>query len=773
MKMRNFISLVLLLLPEVLWGSIVTGHVVDTDNIPIEFADVVVMNDTTFITGSTTDAYGLFTIEYAQGANNVLISKTGYESVQLPLNQSTDLGKVIMKQATLMLDEVVVTGNLPITQLKGNTLVTKVQNSVLSKMGSAYDVLTHTPMVTGINGELNVLGRGIPTIFINGREVRNQSDLQQLKSEDIQSVELITNPGASYSSEINSVIKIKTRPPKGDGFSLDVTEKTTMWSYVRNSIDLNMRYRHNGLDIFGDIDLYDGNRKYDDINEMTTYSKDTFFQSLWNTSVLTTHSIFGKLGFSYSISTNHSFGAYFQHGQSKSKNEGHLDSQSNIFRDNSIAQLENISSTYNTSSRRFPSQEANAYYNGSFGKLSIDFNADYLQGRNATNEVRQDYSMGSDLKDRNVISDGVTKNSLIAEKLIVSYPVWKGDLEIGEEYTSSKLAYNYFYEGAPIENSFTDIRENNFATFASLSQVFGKWNISIGLRYEHANFVYSDELLPERSLSRKYSDMFPSLSVSTKIGKVRLSLDFTNKMKRPSYRKLDGGVNYVNRYVYQGGNPLLRPSKIYNLQAMGMWRNFYTILMYNHELDAVFNTTKNYGEDPLVKILTFMNVPHYQYLQCLFGARLAFGCWQPNPELGIFKQFCSLDYKGVNASFNKPMYSFTLDNVFSLPNDWQIGADLWFYSAANSQNCYIKPTQQISLSIRKSFFDENLVVQLKAVDLLDRASNKVTIYSGDIQSYMYNHHEPRNITLSVRYSFNKSKSKYKGTGAGKNEKRRM
>ena len=155
------------------------------------------------------------------------------------------------------------------------------------------------------------------------------------------------------------------------------------------------------------------------------------------------------------------------------------------------------------------------------------------------------------------------------------------------------------------------------------------------------------------------------------------------------------------------------------------------------------------------------------------GARLTLGCWQPNPEIGIFKQFCSLDYKGVNTAFNKPMYSFTLDNVFSLPNDWQIGADLWLYSAANSQNCYIKPTQQISLSIRKAFLDENLVIQLKAVDLLDRASNKVTIYSGDIQSYMYNHHEPRNITLSVRYSFNKSKSKYKGTGAGKNEKRRM
>lgn len=103
----------------------------------------------------------------------------------------------------------------------------------------------------------------------------------------------------------------------------------------------------------------------------------------------------------------------------------------------------------------------------------------------------------------------------------------------------------------------------------------------------------------------------------------------------------------------------------------------------------------------------------------------------------------------------------------------KIGADLWFYSAANSQNCYIKPTRQISLSLRKSFFNDNLILQLKAVDILDRATDKVTIYSGDIQTYMYNHREPRNINFTIRYIFNKARSKYKGTGAGKTEKRRM
>jgi len=54
--------------------------------------------------------------------------------------------------------------------------------------------------------------------------------------------------------------------------------------------------------------------------------------------------------------------------------------------------------------------------------------------------------------------------------------------------------------------------------------------------------------------------------------------------------------------------------------------------------------------------------------------------------------------------------------------------------------------------------------------VLDIGSDKVTIYSGDIQNDIYNHHEPRNIVFSVRYVFNKSRLKYKGEGAGKAEK---
>ena len=765
--------LCVLLLPVTVSGKAVTGRVVDYNDQPIMYANVVLMNDSTYITGTTTDESGFFSVDNGQSAKTVKISKVGFEDLETSITTSGDLGTIVMKEAGIILDEVIVNGSIPKTQLKGSVMVTKVHNSVLAKMGNAYDVLTHTPMVTGINGELHVFGRGIPTVYINGRKVHDRSELQQLKSEDIQSVELISNPGASYSSEINSVIRIKTLPPKGEGFGLEVNEAVSIWSYARNTFDLNMRYRNNGLEVFGNLNLYDGKRKYEDINEMTTFRSKIFVQSLCNASVLTTDNLFGKIGFSYTLSPKQSFGGYYRIGSSRYHNDGHLETQCGTIDDDPSSKYERFSSLYLSSSKFFPSQEANAYYNGNFGELKIDFNADFVHNHNESDDTHSDYPFGETTTDRNVLSNGLTKNRLLAEKLVISHPVWKGNIEIGEEYSESKLSYKYSYEGAPIENSSTKINENNIAVFANLSQTFGKWNVSLGLRYEYVGFEYTDEFSPESHISRSYSNLFPSLSVNTKINKVRLSFDFTNKMKRPTYRKLDGKVKYVNKFVYQGGNPLLKPTRIFNLQAMSMWKNFYAVMLYAHELDAVFNTTRSYSEYSSAKVMTFINVPHYQYLQFTLGTQLSFGCWQSTPEIGVFKQFCSIYYKGLLTTFNKPLYSFTLDNVFSLPNDWQIGADIWLYSAANSQNCDIEPTQQLSLSLRKSFFNESLVLQLKAVDLLDRASNKVTIYSGDIKNYMYNHHEPRNVTFTVRYYFNKSKSRYKGTGAGKNEKRRM
>lgn len=771
---KLFIFILCIFLPTITYAYSVTGRVMDENKSPIPFSNVVLLKDSLFINGTITNDDGQFFFsEVKQGANKVKISAIGYEDYFSSLPPTGDFGTITLVPSAITLDEVVVKATLPKTQIKGSSMVTNVQNTVLSKMGTAYDVVSHIPLVTGINGELEVFGRGTPTVYINGREVRNQSDLLQLKSDDIRSVELITNPGAAYASNIHSVIRIKTNPIKGDGFGFDISNSLRFWSFARNTTDVNLRYRHNGLDIFGNLYVNEGKRKDEDISELITYGENIFSQSIFNSGHSISNDIFGKIGFSYELNKNHSIGAYYRYGSAKGSGKGTIATNSNLNIGGSETDINQLQADYRLKSNNHPSQEANIYYNGNIGNVSVDFNADFMQNRTKNEDWQYEYQIDDINNKQEINAAGLSTNRLFAEKLIVSLPVWNGSLEIGEEYTNSKLAYKYGYIGAPINNSFTDIHENSVAGFTTITQSFGKWNVSVGLRYERASYKYYEngslDLLP----SKTYHNIFPSFSINTKINKVRLSLDFTNKMNRPSYRKLDGGISYINKYVYQSGNPLLKPTTIYNLQAMAMWRYFYGVAMYSYEKNSIFNTTRTYEMDPMVKVMTYTNVPHYQNLQLLIGAQPSFGCWQTTPEIGILKQFCDLYYRGRNTKFNKPMYSLTWENIITLPHDWQFGADLYLYSAANSKNCYVKSTQQLSFSIRKSFFNESLILQLKAIDVLDRGSDKVTIYSGDIQNYMYNHHQPRNIMLSIRYVFNKTRSKYKGEGAGKSEKRRM
>ena len=137
--------------------------------------------------------------------------------------------------------------------MKGNALVTNVSNSLLSTAGTANDVLGHIPFVQGDNGQFTVFGKGTPLIYLNGRQLRDLSELERLSSKDIQSVEVITNPGAEYDVTVKSVIKIKTVKPKGEGFSTNINASVIQDHNFNHSEQLNMNYRHGGLDLFANI----------------------------------------------------------------------------------------------------------------------------------------------------------------------------------------------------------------------------------------------------------------------------------------------------------------------------------------------------------------------------------------------------------------------------------------------------------------------------------------------------------------------------------------
>lgn len=203
----------------------IAGKVVDETNVPLEFANIVLLSatDSAFVQGTISNEDGSFQFLKAKEKEYILkISSVGYQTV-FKNYSSGDVGIIRLNAAAQMLGEAVVVARRLAYELKGGALTTNVQNSLLSTAGTANDVLSHIPGVQGQDGDFIVFGKGKPLIYINGKLVRDLSELNKLRSEDILKVELIANPGSEYDASVKAVLKIKTVKKLGDGFGASLS----------------------------------------------------------------------------------------------------------------------------------------------------------------------------------------------------------------------------------------------------------------------------------------------------------------------------------------------------------------------------------------------------------------------------------------------------------------------------------------------------------------------------------------------------------------------
>lgn len=210
----------------------VSGKLIDENSQPLPYANVVLLSlpDSTFVTGTISGEDGSFTLEATSENQIVRISSIGYMTAYRPVSQA-NIGIVQLVSDAQMLGEVVIKGNLPVTRMKGDAMITGVAGTALEKAGTAEQMLDKIPNVTSKDGEITVFGRGTPEIYINGRKLLDNSELDRLSAENIKSVEVVNNPGARYGAEVTSVIRIITKKAEGEGFGFD---NRTMFQYNRD-----------------------------------------------------------------------------------------------------------------------------------------------------------------------------------------------------------------------------------------------------------------------------------------------------------------------------------------------------------------------------------------------------------------------------------------------------------------------------------------------------------------------------------------------------------
>lgn len=514
--------------------------------------------------------------------------------------------------------------------MKGNALVTNVEGSSLAIAGTANDVLARVPMVIDNGGTLEVFGKGSPAIYINGRKVNDLQELSQLNSQDIKNVEVITNPGAAYAADVKSVIRIRTKPLKGDGFSATIRSDNGFRHYFCTGNSIDLKYRTGGLEVFANYGWWRGNTLFDRLNDMITATPNGSYHQLVTTIGKESYNdINGKLGFSYMINDRHSIGAYYQNSWNRHHTDGAIPSE--IWEDGTL--LDNYKSEVHNWSTAVPRHYANLYYNGTVGKFNIDFNADYIWYKNRELTFSNELSEMGD--DREVNTTSTNHNRMFAEKLVMTYPLWKGRIEVGQEYTNTRTS-NLFSSNIP-ETKDADNRmdESNICAFAQFGQQFGRFMIGIGMRYEHIKFNYYEMGLLQNDRSKIYNNIFPSLNIATQVGKVRMGLNYSGKTVRPGYSQLDGAVSYINRLTYETGNPYLKPTKLQTVEYMAQWRRFFAQLSYTYFKDGIYHVTEPYGPEGEATIIRTENLDHRHYIQAFIGGNFQVGVWQPKINIGM------------------------------------------------------------------------------------------------------------------------------------------
>lgn len=751
----------------------IIGKVMNTKGEPLAFANVVLLNrtDSAFIKGAVSGKDGSFAIDSSCNGGIIKVTSVGYKTICKDCT-GENVGIIKMEEDSKMLGEVVVKSSLPKTILKNGGMTTTVVGSVLEKAGTMEHLLDRIPNVSAQNGSIKVFGRGEPVIYINGRQMRDKSELDRLHSDNIKSVEVITNPGARYAASTKAVIRITTKKIQGEGFGFDA--KTTGEYDEKKNFggfsQLNMSYRKNGLELGA---YAFGARQYQPDNkdlQQKTYLDKTWNQKSEIRQVGIIEAMNFRLDASYQLDANNSIGANFGFLRNP-KQTWNGDMSSLILQDGDLSESSDSHADFFWQKNNLSS---NIYYVGKIGKLSIDFNTDWLWSKEYQNDITKEQYLEVGMNEQSQTAHSLTNKDyhLLASKLVLSYPLLGGDLSLGGEYSNTHRTSKY--QVVPtnlVSDDDSRITESMTSSFLTYSRDFGNVSMEAGLRYEYIDFNYYEYGKYVPGQSKSYGNWFPSLSLSMPVGKVQMQLSYATDIDRPSYNYLRSGIQYDNRYTYETGNPFLvsETSKNLNYELAYKWLTFD--MTYSHTSHTMMSNMETYKDNPAIGLLKPVNGKAYNHVEASVNLCPSFGIWHPSFTASVTKQWLDMDAHDGKIS-NNPMAVFNFNNTFNT----KLAMLTWMMSYTTKgyeRNIYLyKPKFCTNVSVYKSFLKDRLSFDLFIYDLFGHISHMSAHY-GKMKDLIVDGLSTSKVSLTVRYKFNTARSKYKGTGAGESQKNRM
>ena len=413
----------------------------------------------------------------------------------LAFPQSVNNADSVTNPKERLLEEVVVTANIAPYKLSKGGISMTIKGTPLSDAGTCFDVIAQMPGIRTNEGNIEIIGKGSPQIYINGRRMLDSSELERISSKDIQSVEILSNPGAKYGADITSVILIKTVRKQGDGLSGSFQVSGRQAHSFSQADNMSLNYRTDGIDVFGSFS-FDHARRFQEQQNTTDIrtDKDNYLLDADMLIRPKSTNLVGNVGINWQINQHHSVGIKYEYtGTPYSKSNWHTDE------DILLNGLMNETIVYDThwNRRSLPTNSVNLYYLGKIKSFTINITNDFYSQRN--NSVQAIFETSDESGDKSIGSLNAIKSILWASKGVASYNFGNNELEFGYEFTSTDRKDKFTNTNDGLPDADDHINESTVAGFLSVNVPVNEVEFYAGIRYERtiSDYYIFSSFVPE------------------------------------------------------------------------------------------------------------------------------------------------------------------------------------------------------------------------------------------------------------------------------------
>ena len=751
-------------------GGEIKGKIIDQNSgRAVEFASVALYNieSDKVAEGGLSNTDGSFDfLGIKRGRYRIQIDFIGYKtftSNELSISKKSrkiDLGVIKLQPDVAIIADVTVTAERTYIENKIDKKVVNIGKDLLTAGASASDIMTNLPSVdVDIEGNVSLRGNSNVRILIDGRPTNMSSEelLATIPAENIDKVEIITNPSAKYDPDgISGILNIILKKDKKLGFNGSATAgigSADEFSGINKyNGSLNLNYNKGNWNIFANYGYRNDERlSGGDFERQITDAignESTINQESNSTRNRLSNSL--KAGFDYSFS------------------DKYLISYTANVRKHNRSSFQNIEYTsIPTSLRETESDnESKSLSHDVIFKHTIndqtyyEINAYRLDSKKDANSIFDSSEIPTE-KDNTIGSDNLTTAQFDftkdTDKFKLEFGVKAHGRNIDSDY--QYISFNTTPNPDPNKSNHFLFSEQIYSAYTNYGKKWDKWSLQAGVRLEQA--ITESKLINEDPYDNNYFNFYPSVFLTRKIGeRNELGFSYSKRVSRPSTRQINPAKIYSDELNIRMGNPLLNPEFTNSLETSytRYWKggSFSSAIFYRHTTDKIQRV--KLVDESGISTTTYDNIATAQEigLEASVMTKL-YKWWSINASTNLY--YSQLDTDDPNFSNNGVNWFTRLNNTFNISPTWSVQASGMYMAPRVIAQGHLDPMYKADLGVKKTILNKRGSIGFRVSDVFNTFNFTYYTSGSGFEEIGNRNWESRVAYLTFTYNFGEAQRK--------------